>query len=537
MGSGGALRANGTGARGHGGTEKALLIAVLSCGLHAGTPPRLHAQCPDGTPPPCARAAVAAGAGANSVGVMLFNNQTRDTAYAYLSDGLATEIATSLARVPRLEVRSPGAVRSAQRGIAPDPRMVGRRLNVRYVVEGDFQRGGERIRVSVRLVAVPSGTQRWSESYTRPVTDLLAVQEEIARNVATAIAGALLPQERSVLAARPTRIADAYDRFLRGNFQLARRTPAGVARAIEEYAAALRLDPSFAHASARAALAYALFLDWGWEFPGGMAADGLSSLGMQAADYALARDSSSSDGWMARGYLLGFRYPHTLDGVLDAMRRATVLDPRNAEAWHQYGSWLTSVGRFDEALDALSHALVIEPGRPVSYLQRGQVYEIRRQDRQAVVDYDSSIAVDPEFYAAYFQRTWVRLRAGDVVGARADAEAALRWSPPTEQYYGLASMAAVAARTGDSAAARQYMARAVAPHAGRRPGPLVVQVFVFGFAATGQISEGLDWLERAEPKGALLWWNLLYPAIDPLRGLLRFERILAASRPPEARDP
>ncbi|HJQ67097.1 MAG TPA: hypothetical protein VJ816_12000 [Gemmatimonadales bacterium] len=142
---------------------------------------------------------------ANSVGVMLFKNLTRDTAYAYLSDGLASEIATSLARIPRLEVRSPGAVRSAQRSVEPDPRVVGRRLNVRYVVEGDFQRGGERIRIAVRLVVLPSGTQRWSEGYTRPVADLLAVQEEIASAVATAIAGELLPHERTVLSERPTR--------------------------------------------------------------------------------------------------------------------------------------------------------------------------------------------------------------------------------------------------------------------------------------------------------------------------------------------
>jgi tetratricopeptide (TPR) repeat protein len=256
---------------------------------------------------------------------------------------------------------------------------------------------------------------------------------------------------------------------------------------------------------------------------------------MQAVDYALARDSSSSDGWMALGYLLGFRHPRTLDGVLEAMRRSTMLDPRNAEAWHQYGSWLSSVGRFDETIDAMGRALLIEPSRPVSYLQRAQVHEIEHRDRQAAIDYDSAIAADPEFYAAYFQRTWVRLRAGDITGARADAEAALRWSPPSELYYGLAPLAAVAARTGDTAAARQFMARAVAPYALRHAGPLVIQVFVFGFVATGQISEALDWLERAEPKGALLWWNLLYPALDALRGNPRFERVLAASRPPGAR--
>jgi serine/threonine-protein kinase len=472
--------------------------------------------------------------GANSVGVMLFNNLTRDTAYAYLSDGLASEIATSLARVPRLEVRSPGAVRSAQRGVEPDPRAIGRRLNVRYVVEGEFQRGGDRIRISVRLVAVPSGTQRWSEAYTRPVTDLLAVQEEIARAVATAIAGQLLPQERTVLAVRPTRNPEAYDHFLRGNFQLARRSPSGVARAIEEYAAAVRLDPSFAQADARVALGYALYLDWGWEFPG-VPRDSQLALGVRAADRALAVDSSSSDGWMARGYMLSFRYPRTLDGVLEALERATTLDPRNPEAWHQYSSWLAAVGRLDESIATSRRALALEPGRAVTFLNLGGDYEPLRRDAEARQAYDSAITADPEFYAAYAFRTFVRLRAGDVAGARSDADAALRFSPPSEQYYGLAPLAAVAAQAGDTVEARRLMDRAVAPFANRTPGPLVGQMIGLGLVAAGQLRQAVDLLERTEPRGGVLWFSLQLPAFDPLRSDPRFQRLVEESRPLEAR--
>jgi serine/threonine-protein kinase len=473
----------------------------------------------------------------NSVAVMMFDNVTRDTAYAYLADGLAAEIATTLGRVPRLEVRSPGAVRTAQRGIDPDPQEVGRRLNVRNVVEGDYQRGGDRIRVSVRLVSLPSGTQRWSESYTRPVSDLLAVQEEIARAVVVAIAGQLLPQESSVLAARPTANPQAYDHFLRGNFQLARRTPASVARAIEEYSAALGQDSSFAQASARVGLGYALYLDWGWQFPGGVSSDSQLARGMRAADLALQLDSLSSDGWMARGYLLGFRHPRTLDGVLEALKRATELGPTNAEAWHQYASWLTGVGEFDAGLVALQRARTIEPGRAVTWLQEAQVLEILRRDAEALKSYDSAIVADPEFYAAYFQRTWIRLRAGDLAGARADAEAALRFTPSGEEYYGLAPMAAVAAYSGDSAAARQFMARAVIPYAGQQAPPLVVEVLAFGFTATGDRESALVWLDRARPRGALMWWNMLFPAFDTLRADSRFQRTLEANRPPGAREP
>jgi TolB-like protein/Tfp pilus assembly protein PilF len=508
----------------------AFTLAVLpSCRLAA-------LQCPDGAPPPCTRAAVAAPApGANSVGVMLFANLTRDTAYAYLSDGLASEIATSLARVPRLEVRSPGAVRSAQRGVEPDPRVIGRRLNVRYVVEGDFQRGGDRIRISVRLVGVPSGTQRWSESYTRPVTDLLAVQEEIAGAVATAIAGQLLPQERTVLAARPTRNAEAYDHFLRGNFQLARRTPSGVARAIDEYTAAVRVDPSFAQAHARVALGYALYLDWDWEFPG-MPRDSQLAIGTRAADRALALDSSSSDAWMAKGYLLSFRYPRTLDGVLPAMERATTLDPRNAEAWHQYSSWLATVGRLDESLTTSRRALALEPGRAVTFLNTAAALELMgHREAEALVEYDSAVSADPEFYAAYAFRAFLRLRMGDTAGARADAQAALRTSPPSEQYYGLAPLAAVAARSGDSAEARRLTDRMVAPFTTRSTGPLVAQMMAFGLAGVGRQQAAIDMLARGEPRGALLWISMQFPALDALRADPRYQRLLADVRPPAAR--
>jgi TolB-like protein len=464
---------------------------------------------------------------------MLFNNLMRDTADAYLSDGLASEIASSLARVPRLEVRSPGAVRSAMRAADPDPRTVGRRLNVRWVVEGDFQRGGNRIRIAVRLVSVQTGTQRWNESYTRPASDLLAVQEEIASAVATAIAGELLPQERTVLAARPTRSAEAYDRFLRGNFQLAKRSPAGVAAAIAEYEAATRLDPSFPQAEARIALAYALYLDWGWDFPG-VSRDSQLVRGERAADRALALDSLSADGWMARGYLRSMRYPRTLDGAIAAMQRATLLDPRNAEAWHQYGSMLANL-RAEESVSATRRALALEPGRPVSWVQLGNILEVLGRDADASTAYDSAAVLDPAFYPAYAFRTWVRLRAGDVAGAQADAEAALRSSPPGETYYGSAPLAAVAAYGGDTAAARRIMAQAMAPFATRAPGPLVSQMLALGLIAAGQPDEAVAVLERTVPLGALLWISVQFPAFEPLRRMERFQRLMESIRPPGAR--
>jgi adenylate cyclase len=502
------------------------LLAVCATG-------NLRSQCPDGTPPPCGHPAVGAPPG-NSVAVLLFANVTGDSSDAYLSDGLASEIATSLARVPRLAVTSPGVVRSAQRGGDADPRRLGRRLGVRYVVEGDYQRGGGRIRISVNLVAVAAGTQQWAESYTRPAADLLAVQEDIAGAVATAIAGRLLPAERTVLTSRPTSKPEAYDHVLRGDHELARRTPEGVARAIDEYAAAVRLDSTFARADARIALGYALYLDWGWDYQE-LGADSLVARGTRAVDRALALDSTSADAWMVRGYLLAFVHPRTLEGVLPALERATRLDPRNAEAWHQYSSWLFNVDPA-RALAPASRALQLEPGRAITHFLVGNTYEVLRRDRDAALSYDSAIAANPEFYAAYASRAYLRLRLGDTVGARADAEAALRTGPPSEQYYGLGAAAAVAAAGGDSAAARDLTARAAAVAGGRR-GPFVAGTLAEAFVAAGQRERALRVLEEATPRGAALWNFMLWPELAPLRADPRFQRLLAESRPPGAMEP
>ncbi|HTR20851.1 MAG TPA: tetratricopeptide repeat protein [Gemmatimonadales bacterium] len=512
-------------------TDRALGFFIL---LMLSPPVRpVLAQCPDGSAPPCAHAATAPAPGTNSVGVMLFDNITRDTAYAYLSDGLASEIATTMARVPRLEVRSPGAVRSAQRGVVPDPQVVGRRLNVRYVVEGDFQRGGDRIRISVRLVALPSGTQRWSEGYTRPVVDLLAVQEEIASAVATAIAGQLLPQERTVLARRPTDNPRAYDHFLRANFYLAQRSPGGVLRAIEEYREALALDPSFDRAEARVALAYALYASWGWDYPG-VPFDTMLAFGFRAADHALALDSTLADGWMARGILLYLRYPRTLDGAIAALERAPRLDPHNAEAWHQYAFLLAMVGRYDESVTAYRRALALEPRRAISWGEVANAYAILRLDTLALAALDSAVALDAEIYSSYAMRTWVHLRLGDRAAARADALAAMQVSPVGEEYFGLAPQAAVAAAEGDTAVARRLMDRALVPFATRPLGPVPALFMVPGLSAAGERDLALHWIERVEPRGALLWFVLQFPQFEALRGEPRFQRVVAESRPPGA---
>lgn len=329
---------------------------------------------------------------------------------------------------------------------------VGRTLNVRYLVEGSVRRGGDRVRVSVRLIDARTGFRAWGDDYDRGTRDLLALQEGIAREVAVQIAGRLLPAERAALSTRTTQQPEAYDHFLRGNYYLRQRTPRAVARAIEEFQTAGRLDTTYVSAFARAAYGYAVFAEWGWPYPG-VTTEALLARGLAAADRALARDSGSADGWMARAYILLQLYPRTLEGVREAFEHAIALAPRNAEAWHQYGWALNLLGEDSAAVAAYHEALKIEPDRGISLMALAGVHAYGRRFDEAARWLDSTLVVEPSVAFYFALRGWVRLWTGEVAGAEADARAAISVGGE-DRVYGNALLAAVETRHGDSAIMR-----------------------------------------------------------------------------------
>jgi TolB-like protein/Tfp pilus assembly protein PilF len=496
----------------------------------------LRAQCPDGTPPPCAAAPRALAAvrtpDSNSVAVLPFENVRRDTAYDYLSDGLASSIATSLAQVPRLSVRSPSFVRRVSQSGVHDQALLGRRLDVRYIVEGEYQRGGDRIRVAVRLVALPTGTARWGEAYLRPSADLLGVQEDIAREVATRIAGALLPHETRALAARPTRNPAAYDLVLRGNFYLAQRSAAGVRRAIQEYQAAARLDSAYVDPLARVAYADGLIVFYGWDF--GLPADSVLALGVAAADRALRLDSTSSDAWMARGLLLTRREPLTYEGVLPALTRAVALDPRNTEAWHQLGTTLQYLGKTAASDSALRRAVALEPDRFITLSNLSSSAEIDGRPAEAKVWNDSVMAVNPTWTPGLAARLRLAVARHDTATARATAALLDGDRPAPEIPIAMASLAAYDAWRGDTASARARAERAVRAFGDATRVLWLGAPTAMTLASAGELDRAMDLLERLRPHGIDMHLFLRLPAFDRLRTTPRFMRLFAETQPPAA---
>ncbi|MFI5207485.1 MAG: hypothetical protein ACHQX4_05630 [Gemmatimonadales bacterium] len=484
----------------------------------------LGAQCPDGTPPPC-RAAVRTTPpvpAANSVAVLYFENASRDTADQYLADGITEEITTSLGRIGRLHVVSPAAVRRAQQSSGDDPVRLARVLGVRHLVEGSVRRAGAQARITARLLGADARTAVWTDAYTRPTADLLALEEEIARQVASGVVGTLLADERRALAPVAALNPEAHDHVLRGNFLLARRTAPMIRRAIAEYEAATALDSTYALAWARQALGYALLHYWANLFDSSAAAsDAVLVKGERAATRALTLDSTLADPWAARGYLRLFRDPIGMTGVLAAHRRAAALDPRSAEARHQLGTGYMWMGDWEHSRVELLRAQELEPGRLVTFINLSTLAYISKQYAEALRWSDSAVAVEPTHPFIYSERAFIFAILGDTAAAMRNVETLERLdadhAPPMRCLVTSMVRGAAEART-----LCESILHAV------RNAEDSAQVYL----GLGDQERAITELEAArDARRPFLHTNLSLPAWDPVRANPRFQRLMESLRP------
>ena len=463
--------------------------------------------------------------------MLYFDNISRDTSDAYLAEGLTEELITRLGQVPRLEVKSRNAVRRFRGQAAGDPAAVGRALGVAHLVSGSVRREGTRLRVTAELTRAATGVRVWGDVLEGTDADLMNVEAQIASAIATAIGGRLAPAERQVLVSRPTTNPEAYDHLLRGDFHLARRTGHEAHRALVEYEEAARLDPSFGRAWARIGLAYFLFVDWSWPFPG-LTPDSLLARGFAASDRALALDSGNAEAWMARGILLSYRNPASLSGAVPALERAVHLDPRHAEAWHMLGAMLRMLRQDAEAVTAFSRALQLDPLRPVTLVNLAFVDAYRGRTAEAERALDSALAIDPGWYFAYVVRGAVRFGRGDRAGAQADADAAVRLRPPEFTFDTEPLVVALLATAGDSVSARARAEQLARSLGGSGPLPYAeAQGAAIAFAWLGEPDRAMDFLERARGGGVYTWWAMQDPALARLTPNPRYQRLLAELAP------
>lgn len=486
----------------------AILLAALLSGYQTIRPSVLVAQCPDGSPPPCGRAARAPAPPANSVAVLYLDNLSRDTADAFLADGLTEEIIIRLGQVPRLEVKSRYEVERFRGRAAQDLPALGKALDAAYLVTGSVQRAGDRVRLRYEVIRAATRAQVAGDVIDRASSDVLTLESDIAAVVATAITGRLLPDERTRLTRPLTSNAAAYEQYLRG-VQAAHNfgDEAALRSAVAFFNRAIALDSGFAAAYAGKAVAWSMLAD-GYVTP----REGYGETRV-AANQALARDSSQALAW---AMLANVTFALDLDAPECARlaRRGIALDPHGGWSRLFLSGALWAEGKADSALAEARRAW-----------QDDSLFAIMSVSYMTMLvesgHLDTAAAMIPRI-RAILPASDADALEGMLVGARGDWRTAARllgW-----RYYGGAFDAGMYVRAllalGDTVAARATVDSMLAA---RTPGYYNPVALARAYTALGDIDHGIEWLGRAfEERTALVGWVRQYPELAPLRADPRY---------------
>ena len=450
-----------------------------------------------------------------SIAVLPFDNLSGDPDAEYLSDGIAESIIHSLSKLPRLRVMARSTI-SSYKGKNADPRIVSRDLGVRAVLTGRVLHRGDSLVVKTELVDGRDGSQIWGESYSRRLSDILVLEEEIAREISGKLRVAVTGEEAARLIRRETENAEAYRLYLLGRFFLEKRTSDSFHKAIEHFRQAIDQDPEYALAYAGVASCYNLLgfychLSPAQAFPKAKA----------AADKALELDATLGDARAVLGYAR-FYYDRDWIQAESEYRRALEDSPSHANARQFFAIFLCAMGRPDEGLAEAARAEELDPlSLPIKTTVGWCRYLARRLD-EAIEVLESAIEMDPNFVPFRHALTWSLIAHGRFDAAVEQASRAVSLSARSPFY--LASLGLAHAAAGSRTEANDILQEL--EEAGKNRYVSGYQRALIEFAL-GEADRGFALLEEALRQGD---WHLVLlgvdPRIDPARSDPRFAEML-----------
>jgi len=344
------------------------------------------------------------------IAVLPFENLSGAEGAAF-ADGITEELSAQLSRVATRElglIARPSTQRYRQSG--KSVREIGRELHAGHIVTGSIRREGDRVRVTAQLADAGDGTQVWSETFDRRGASALAIQEDIAENIARALRVRLTAQGGTALTAKS---AAAHEAYLRGRQLWHEQSTEAVFASIDELREAIRLDPGFV--LPRLALIESLHsLAMRDRIAPAIAAKEIRT--QTNAALRLAPEFAKSHAARA---LLAFWYDWRFEEAEESYREAIRLNPNETGALHDHGWLLMARGELDEGIAEIRRAQELDPVSPRANTHVAWAYIYARRYADAVHEARRAIALQPDFREAYMCLEQVYLLAGDFDSALA----------------------------------------------------------------------------------------------------------------------
>ena len=431
------------------------------------------------------------------IAVLPLVNISQDKGDEYFADGMTEELISSVSRAQGLRVIARTSV-MRYKGTNKSVSEIGRELGVGSVLEGSVRKAGDRVRITVQLVAAADEEPKWSQEYDRQISDVFAIQSDIAQKVADALRMRVLglPVGGD---GRRTANPEAYVAYLRGRQAWNRRTQEGLKTAIGFFEKSLAEDPGYAKAYTGLADSYATLA-----LLEAMAPHEAYPKAKDAVSKALALDPRLAEAHTSLG-LIRFQYDWDWRGAEEEFLEAISINPSYAPAHHFFADYLKAMGRFDEALAEIERAHELDPLSLAINTGVGHVLYLSRQYDRAIEQYKKAVDLDPTVMATHVWFGRPYLEKGMYPEAISELQTAVKLS--AESTLALAMLGHGLASAGEMGEAAQVLDRLKLRAKTQYVPSYWIAVIYNGFRDRKQV---LEWLKKAygERSSWLVWSNV-----------------------------
>lgn len=450
--------------------------------------------------------------------VLPFKNLGSDQSDDVFCRGLTEAMTTQLGR---LDPEHLGVMASETASLMKDQPIdeIRQKLKVDYVLEGSVVRSGNQMRIDAQLIQASDQTHRWAAGYTRDAGDVLALQNEVAQDVAGEIKLTLSPSEAARLNGTPNVDPEAYDAYLRGLVYWSQRTPDGTAKSLDYFQQAIRKSPDFALAYAGLADAYSVLS----AVPvAAMAPVEAMPKAKAAAETAVRLDPGSAEAHAALG-LVRQSYDYNFDAAEQEYERALQINPSDGNARHWRSLLLMARGRHSDALEEIELARSVDPLSLVILPSRILAFYFDRQFGRAIEESRATLEVEPNFPLVHYDLGQSLLQKGQTQDAIAELQVMRKISGDSPFcWMALGHAYAVA---GNRAAAMKALASLESTASSGHYVPAVYSAAIY--AGLGDRDQAMKWLEKAySERTEYLIYLKVEPMADPLRSDPRFKDLV-----------